>query len=373
MYAGGMSSSRNSRRFTNEFRSPGGGSGAGGGGDTYEPLISPSHSLTGEHDQRPPLTPPPRLRDRKLLIPSLLRPLSRSDESLALGKPHQHYYQRSDSSSFYSPAHSLSAKNDVPLPLATSSPGARLANAVGGTDSSTFPSSPICAPRANKLEPRPERMQAYQTSTTSSTKFLPPYHSTRLKSPPPVSFTFPPRSSLDNNNICRSPPPPIPAARHQSRHRRGTATTAASGHSHNGSKAFSSSTITSTGSSAALIGKPHPHHSSSSSPVIDPPALLFSSPTPPPSRPRRPHEGPLEIPDLVRPSSPPLIGIARTTATTGIAGPGGSISLQTLAEGHAQRRGRRDSWGSWEEGGGGGVRDGGAEERTIRRCGPVWS
>lgn len=88
-----------------------------------------------------------------------------------------------------------------------------------------------------------------------------------------------------------------------------------------------------------------------------------------PTRPHRPHEAPLEIPDLVSPLSastslppptkllpqPPstIIGLAKTT---GLAHPPreGSISLHSLAEQHKRDR-DRDSWGSWgdeeEEGG----------------------
>ncbi|CAN8103651.1 unnamed protein product [Discula destructiva] len=326
-------SSSRSSRITSAGNSP--------RGNTYEPLRSPSHSISGE---APPLTPPPRLRDRKLLIPSP----SRSDESLAFGKsPFETTHHQHSSSSLYSPAHSLNAKHDVSVVTSTAPAGRDLSV-------SSFPSSPICAPRDNKLEPRQERMQVnVHARTPMSPEFPPPPSSppcyTRLKSPPPVSFTFPPRSSLDNNNTdpSRSPPLVAPAAK-KSRHRRGTtAATRSSSNHNNGNQPYSPTTSASDASSAfGSSGQAYRQHHQQHGSVTSDPRAFLSSPTPPPCRPRRPHDEPLEIPDLVRPASPvfaaaPVIGLAQTTP---------SISLQSLGERQYQHHDRKDSWGSWEGG-----------------------
>lgn len=352
-YSGGMNSRIN--RLTSEYIPL--------GGDTYQPLISHSHSISGE---RPPLTPPLRLRERKIL-PSLLRPLSRS-ESLVVGPPFETVHH--SSSSLYSTTQSLGgAKHNAlsfPLPPTAADAAGRM--------SYSFASPPICASTPKKKEPRQERIQApVHTSTSPEPPSSPPY--TRLKSPPPVSLKFAPHASLDDNKTknnsssttttttttaSRSPPPPIPAAR-KGHHRRGTARTPYS------STTTSMSSSSSSSSSAAAAAQDY--HNSTTTMASNPGS---SSPT----RPRRPHDAPLEVPDLVtplsaspaptfppptkslpRPPPPPAsmaIGIARTTGHSPPSAAAASaasrslreasISLHSLAE---QHRRQRDSWGSW--------------------------
>lgn len=320
-YSGGIS--RRISRTTNEYILP--------GRDTYEPLISPSHSFSGE---RPQLTPPPRLSDRKLL-PSLLRPLSRS-ENFVFSPPVK--AAGHGSSGPYSTIESFGdAKNDVLVPQSPT------AQAVNAKAFSSFPSPPFCSPTSNKMTPRLERMQTYAKPPGSpEPPSSPPY--TQLKSPPPVSFTFPPRTSLDTT-ASRSPPPPIPTAR-KGHPRRGTAR-----------HPFSSSTSTSASSSGGVgrggCGSPEDHSTMTNAVAGN------GSPT----RPRRPHEAPLEIPGLVSPlstsASPPpnkslpqpppqppptMIGLAKTTGLPQQPPREGSISLHSLAEQHKRNR---DSWGSW--------------------------
>lgn len=316
--------SRRISRITNASISP--------GRDTYEPLISPSHSFSGE---RPPLTPPLRLSDRKIL-PSLLRPLSHSDP-LVFGPPLAN--ANHSSSSLYSTTQSTGdVKHKIPTPQSPT------AAAAAATVSSPFtPSSPSCAPITSQMVPRLEKMQTHaHTPGSPEPPSSPPY--TRLKSPPPVSFTFPPRTSLDTT-ISRSPPPHLFAARKG--HRRGN--TARHPYS-------STSTSVSSGFGAA---SGQDYHSA----IINTIPGGSSSPT----RPHRPHETLLEIPDLMvsplstspAPTSPPPtmslpppppIGIAKTTGLPPPPQEGSGISLHSLAEQHRQKD--RDSWGSWgdEEG-----------------------
>lgn len=321
-YSGGMS--RRASRTANDYLPQ--------GENTYEPLISASQSFSGE---RPPLTPPLRLNDRRLL-PSLLRPLSRSD-NLTVGPPVE-TTEHGDSGLYSTIQSSPSANHDR---MGPQSPTRATALGVGRRTNSPFPSSPICAPTSNKMVPRLERMR---THTSNSPEPRPSLSYTQLRSPPPVSFNFPPRTSLDTTATSSSPPPPrIPAAR-KGHHRRGTA-----------SQPFSSTSTSGSGGQDyhnAIINT-IPGSSGSGSGSISP------------TRPRRPHEAPLEIPDLVTPrrnsptpTSPPpnkslpppppppatMIGIAKTTGLLHQQSREGSISLHSLARQHTRDR---DSWGSW--------------------------
>ncbi|KAH8769878.1 hypothetical protein F5883DRAFT_667365 [Diaporthe sp. PMI_573] len=322
--------------------------------DSPQRLISPSQSY---YTDRPPLTPPLPLRDRKLL-PSLLGPNSRAT-SIVFGPPFERHHSNNSQSSCYS-----SHRQD---------------------DKDSFPSSPICSPTYNRLEPRPERTHQTAPSLVTSAASLtsepssPPY--TRLKSPPPVMFTFP-SSSQDNTTHTVFP---YPKGRASSLRNEIASTTSTSSSNYITHERHPNSTGTATIS--VVDGADNPLMSTSP-----------SAPTPPssPIRPRRPHDGPLEIPDLVSPLSiprspspgpppskalppPPLslrpspgsmgIGVATTTGT-------GSrrASPQSRPEyghhGHpyqgrrhlphnrqyqgsaAADRGRaasRDSWGSWED------------------------
>lgn len=215
------------------------------------PPPSSPPSIAAASEPRPPLTPPPRLQDRKLLPSLLLRPDSSAsstipgnsdrghmwDPAMASGNlrpmakpiegPYVPFTQLSLSNTLFSgggggtsrqtsspkpgeviPMTSTNSKSIVP-PSSTSS-----TCLVG---SSRFPSSPICAPTFNKLEPRLERMlQSSHYSTDGSSIMSPPQSavggrrsasaespsipSTRLRSPPPVTFTFPMRTSADPNH-----------------------------------------------------------------------------------------------------------------------------------------------------------------------------
>lgn len=326
--------------------------------DSPQRLISPSQSYCTD---RPPLTPPLPLRDRKLL-PSLLGPASRP-ASIVFGPPFETHHSNNSQSSCYS-----SHRQD---------------------DKDSFPPSPICSPTYNRLEPRQERMHQAAPSLVTSAASLtsepssPPY--TRLKSPPPVSFIFPP-SGQDN---ATHPATPYPKGRASSLRNEIASTTSTTSSNYNMHERHPNSTGTATISVIDAADNP----SISTSP---------SAPTPPssPIRPRRPHEGPLEIPDLVSPLGtprspspgpppskalppPPLslrphpaasMGIGVATTTGARAGSGSPQSRPEYVL-HGQRQGRhhhrhhrynqgsadadgasaasrdsRESWGSWGEG-----------------------
>ncbi|KUI58612.1 hypothetical protein VP1G_05918 [Cytospora mali] len=355
-----------------------------------QPLISPTQSYTAD---RPPLTPPLRLRDRKLL-PSLLRPLSRP-ESIVFGSPFDTHHSNYSNSSYYS---SQSQK--------------KVDQGGGGS----FPASPICSPTYDKLEPQQEKThKKAPSSLVNSAMSLspepssPPY--TRLKSPPPVGFTFPPRYSPDNlyHHQYTGSPPRKGATSSSSLLRKANTSTSTTSSDYNQDYQINSKT-SSIGTEATVVGpqEQQTHHQQQHSTVI---FTSRASPTPPssPTRPRRPHDEPLEIPDLVSPLTttsptspspgpppnralppPPMpgsgrsssaaseIGIATTTTTTttvpnmtsaGTRRSPGSISLRSLqeqeqeedlddhhqssgsspVEGKRSRTVSRDSWGSWED------------------------
>ncbi|ROV97688.1 hypothetical protein VMCG_07426 [Cytospora schulzeri] len=332
-----------------------------------QPLISPTQSYTND---RPPLTPPLRLRDRKLL-PSLLRPLSRS-ESTVFGPPFDTHHSNRSSSSHYS-IHSQKKTKE----------------AGGGS----FPVSPICSPT---YEPRQEKTyHKIPSSLINSPASLspepssPPY--TRLKSPPPVAFTFPPRyspDSLHHHQCAGSPPRKGPSS---SLRRAVTSATSTSSSDYNQDYYANSRRTNSTDTATTVVAAPLPPPPPPQQQEQHYPTAISSNPfapTPPssPTRPRRPHDEPLEIPDLVSPLTsmtspaspspgpppnkalpPPPgsrrtssvvseIGMASTTANTT-----SGTSLRSLqgqegqqhqggppgpGEGRGGRR-SRDSWGSW--------------------------
>ncbi|KAG8160107.1 hypothetical protein KVR01_009643 [Diaporthe batatas] len=322
--------------------------------DFPQRLISPSHSYYAD---RPPLTPPLPLRDRKLL-PSLLESTSRPN-SIASGLPFERYHSNNSQSSCYS-----SHRQD---------------------DKESFPSSPICSPTYNRLEPRQERMHQTAPSLVTSAASLtpepssPPY--TRLKSPPPVMFTFP-SASHDNTTHALHP---YPKGRTSSLRNEIVSMTSTNSSNHLTHERHPTSTSTAT----IALADGADHHLMSTG---------TSAPTPPssPVRPRRPHDGPLEIPDLVSPMStpgspspgpppskalpPPPLTLRSSPVNTGIgvATTTGVSSERALARSppeHGQRgpayQGRRhhshnrhdrgsaavervrgasqDSWGSWED------------------------
>lgn len=384
--------------------------------DPYQPLMSSHSATTGQ----PPMTPPPRLRDRRIL-PLLLRPISRG-ESLTLGGPFEkNPHHSTGGSSFYSVAQSQDAKQDV-ASLKTLS-----------VARSSFLASPVCTPTSRKLEPRQEKMPTQQqhspktgptaallsmmsqssegapqhpqpSSPTSTASF----HA-RLRSPPPVSLPKPLRLNRpqddhtdDDSSYISAKPGSMTSQRYG--HRRGLTTSSTS--SRGGGSTSSSRTIPgkvpslarNTCSSVSTVSSSGEYYGGIGTGVAprlylqpnftatgdgdlfkdqqqqqqDHIELQRPTPSSSPARPQRPHEEPLEIPDLVRPSGwpvPPMgsgaIGIARTTAAAtpasqardehqhyrlaslvGSIGPGdgeGAGSLQSLAERH------RDSWGSWAD------------------------
>lgn len=341
-----------------------------------QPLISPTQSYTND---RPPLTPPLRLRDRKLL-PSLLRPLSRT-ESTVFGPPFDTPHRNNSSSSHYS-SHSQKKKEGGGQP---------------------FPPSPICSPTHDKLEPRQENtyQNAAPPSYINSPASLspepssPPY--TRLKSPPPVAFTFPPRPSPDDPQSSGSRPRKG-ASSSLRKAIASTSTTSSDYDQHPSANSRTNSTDTATTVVAAPQQRQQQQHEQHHPTAI---STNPFAPTPPssPIRPRRPHDEFLEIPDLVSPLTsimspaspspgpppnkalpppPPApgsgrtssaaseIGIATTTTTAGAGRSPGSVSLRSLQEQEQHHdvrpvggggRGRerssraasRDSWGSWED------------------------
>lgn len=344
--------------------------------DCYQPLRSPSHSMTND---RPPLTPPLRLHNRKIL-PSLLRPLSRTDP-MVFGPPFETTDHRC--SSLYSTTYSQSTKHDE----------ATATTAAGRT---SFPSDSVCAPTTDKLEPLQADVQASSTQgaprVTTSPIFIPsepsspPY--TRLKSPSLAAFTLPP---LQNRGLSSASP--------KSWHRRGGPSWPANKSLGKVVAGFGAPSSASTSASSDYYYHHHQQYHQPLSPgprdevnratgAPEPTAIstnpLAPTPLSLPTRPRRPHDEPLEIPDLVSPASsptkstPPLpsralprappvgtatpsqpdlllaerasaagIGVAQTTGVAAVPSPQGSISLQNLARQH--REGSRDSWGSWEE------------------------
>lgn len=453
---------------------------------SYQRLMSspssppPSSPATGgDQGPRPPLTPPLRLRDRKIL-PSLLLgsyAISTKDEDFHdpfegdLSKSNAIHPHASLSSSLYSSRHTSSQKSSDIIPLTSTntiaSSKVQGLGLAGFGDSPSFPSSPICAPTFNKLEPRQERMlqsSHYMTtgsfpsppgglrlpggagplSSSSSAAAGSPATYTRLRSPPPVTFNFPPRVNNSSSRITggslsmdedKGYGGDVPT-----QHSRGASSLSSSstitpraspplrGSSSSGSETtpttFGATVIghirnrdryhgpaTSNGYTMATITRRMEEEgvgrssftpritnpfleageeegggcSSASSVSSASPKTSFSSSSP--MRPRRPHDEPLEIPDLVSPddpnlapapSSPPpcralptvpsgvsqhvpsltgsMIGIAKTTSTPSSPLPGGigwergrvlglgldpsksTLSLHTLAEQHQRHQ-----------------------------------
>lgn len=381
-----------------------------------QPLISPTQSNTAD---RPPMTPPLRLRDRRIL-PSLLRPLSRP-ESIVFGLPFSTNHSNHSSNNHYS--------------------GYGQKQREVGRGEEPFPVSPICSPTYDTLEPRQEKMhQKVPSSFINSVASLtpepssPPY--TRLKSPPPVAFTFPPRSSQDNLPH-QSPGTPL-LKRAPSSLRREIMSKSTTSSDYNIHDYQASARTNSSGTATTVVAyqpqqqqqheEEQPRQGRQDQ-QQQPTAISANpfAPTPPspPIRPRRPHDEPLEIPDLVSPLAvmmttpaspspgpppsralpapppPPLplgsgsgsgrtssaasdIGIATTTTASSTMSTAGlsadarrspeSISLRRLqehrggsgpapvpapgpepGEGRGSRAAIRDSWGSWEDTTGAGV------------------
>ncbi|KAK0639055.1 hypothetical protein B0T16DRAFT_462764 [Cercophora newfieldiana] len=278
------------------------------------PSSSPTPLISTTHSgasghQQPPLTPPLRLRDRRFL-PSILRPGNRS------------------------PSPPL-----TPLTPAYSPPAHHLHP---GSNSGVFPASPICSPTTSKLVPRHERARVHAGSVSS----------TNTTTAPAMASAFLP----------------------------GTATSRGSLSSYGGASA---SSVTGTGPSSlrneisqTAGAVPQVYTMQAYTPLgTAGTGTAMATVTPPssPTRPPRPHDAPLEIPDLVSPASPgplgpppnralpppppppplpPALG-SMTGGTASFTAVGGGRSLvprgvQVVKEGEAEGDyDPRGSWGSW--------------------------
>ncbi|KAK4452486.1 hypothetical protein QBC34DRAFT_37048 [Podospora aff. communis PSN243] len=274
------------------------------------PLIHSTYSGARHQQQEPPLTPPLRLRDRRFL-PSILRPGNRS------------------------PSPPL-----TPLTPAYS-PSPHAHHLHPGSNSGAFPSSPICSPTTSKLIPRHERARVHAGSVSSA--------------------------STTN--------PAVPAASQSQSQSRGSLSSYG---------APSASSITGTGKSSLrneispsqntyaqvpfAMGPPHSIGTATTTYTVG------ATPPSSPIRPPRPHDAPLEIPDLVSPGPdrsatgsplgppptralpppppppPPPLGSAGTASFTAVGGgrsllpKGVQIVRDRELEGEYDPRG---SWGSW--------------------------
>ncbi|KAM7201174.1 hypothetical protein V8F20_004920 [Naviculisporaceae sp. PSN 640] len=233
-------------------------SGRGGGGDggySPTPLISPAGSAVGGSINTvadPPLTPPLRLRDRRLLLPSILRTSRSSDVSPPL----------TPLTPAYSPNHT-NANN---------------------SSATSFPTSPICAPTVNKLVPRHERTPTPQKIPIES---------------------LPPLASSNGAN----------GGNGGSNSRRGSMITAS-----NNSATYCPSSMGANSHTSLLRHEVTLSSTSSSASTVVPPHACSSPPGSPP-RPPRPHDTPLEIPDLLS-AAPATSSMSPPPAFRGFSPPG---------------------------------------------------
>lgn len=298
------------------------------------PLISATHSAASGNA---PLTPPLRLRDRRFL-PSILRPGNRSPSP-----------PLTPLTPAYSPTYSPTTHRLHP----------------GSGNTGVFPASPICSPTTNKLIPRHESAPRVHAGSIGSTHTA---ATTGTSNMAPHSF-----------------PTAMPLP--------GTANSRGSLSSYGTSDR---SIITGTGPSSSLRNEiSHQYHMPFTAPSpVTGGSRGQGTATPPgsPTRPPRPHETPLEIPDLVSPASPtgagpatpsrlgpppnrslppppppppPLPGVMGGNTASFTAVGGRSIvpkGVQVLREGDSEGDSYdpRGSWGSWSGtiSGSGVVRDG---------------
>ncbi|KAM7219756.1 hypothetical protein V8F06_004790 [Rhypophila decipiens] len=215
-------------------------SGGGEGGYSPTPLLSPAGSAMGGGGSiasvgDPPLTPPLRLRDRRLLLPSiLLRP-------------------------------GTSRSSDVSPPLTPLTPAYSPSQNYNASPS-IFPPSPICSPTVNKLVPRHERTPTPQKIPIDSLPPLPP----QIASAMPTSSAGNATGSIISRGSLRSA---------------NTTSTAT----------YCPSSVTANSHTSLLR---HEVTLSTMSATTILPASCSSPPGSPP-RPPRPHDTPLQIPDLL--------------------------------------------------------------------------
>ncbi|KAM7191332.1 hypothetical protein V8F33_008935 [Rhypophila sp. PSN 637] len=214
--------------------------GGGEGGYSPTPLLSPAGSAMGGGGSiasagDPPLTPPLRLRDRRLLLPSiLLRP-------------------------------GTSRSSDVSPPLTPLTPAYSPSQNYNASPS-IFPPSPICSPTVNKLVPRHERTPTPQKIPIDS---LPPL-------PPQIACAMPTNSVGNATGSITS---------------RGSLNSANT----NSTATYCPSSVTANTHTSLLR---HEVTLSTMSATTILPASCSSPPGSPP-RPPRPHDTPLQIPDLL--------------------------------------------------------------------------
>lgn len=216
------------------------------------PLISTIYS--GSKGGEAPLTPPLRLRERRFL-PSILRPGSRSSSP----------------------------------PLTPLEPAFN----PGGNHGGVFPSSPICSPTTNKLVPRSEEKPrvhggSFGSLTTPNLPSIPPQAT--LGGGPPTSTnrgslsSYGGASSVTNQSSLRNEVVIIPP---------------------------SSKMTTGTQTQATQTQSPSYTFPLTFGPTdtkkTKPRTTTRTTPPSSPTRPPRPHDTPLEIPDLVTPASPTAV------------------------------------------------------------------
>ncbi|EPE07692.1 hypothetical protein F503_00414 [Ophiostoma piceae UAMH 11346] len=200
-----------------------------------------------------------------------------------------------------------------------------------------FPSSPICAPTTNKLEPRRERTPTIKTNKSAAS-----LSKAAAKSKPPQALGY---YNFQGSHAPPVPPVPQPGNgssysqpdRHSAAESAGTVGSARGLRSSYGSY----STVTN-----ASIPTSSLYGNALTSNMMEPMTPVPGLPAPPtpasPARPPRPHESPLEIPDLVMPDPPPLPPPPRGT----LASANRSFSMPASAFSFSSLGGRKTLSGS---------------------------
>ena len=194
-----------------------------------------------------------------------------------------------------------------------------------------FPSSPICAPTTNKLEPRRERTPTMKPNKSAAAA---PLTAAAAKPKPPQALGY--YNFQGSHQLSYSQPD-----RHSAAESAGTAGSARGLRSSYGS--YSTATNASIPASS-LYGN------ALTSNMMEPMTPVPGLPAPPspasPARPPRPHESPLEIPDLVMPDPPPLPPPPRGTRASASASASRSFSMPASAFSFSSLGGRKNLSGS---------------------------
>lgn len=177
-----------------------------------------------------------------------------------------------------------------------------------------FPSSPICAPTTNKLEPRHERTPAIRPSKQQEQQKQEQQKQQQQKH---GFYNFQRESGETSQTTDRSVVPPLPPLPHSIF---STNIAVVSAGNTRGLRSSYGSYSTVTNASSTIIQATSLYGNALTTNTVEPMMPLggisgagaCSSTTPvntrgpvSPARPKRPHEGPLEIPDLVMPDPPP--------------------------------------------------------------------